>query len=103
MIKYCKRCEHHIPEMDELKNESETENGLNICGASLSTTTDMIGEKVFKMSGSAEFCHTCGKLQRDARTVIYSKCEIKNQSKKCKDFKPKFWWRIISIFLRKEG
>ena len=102
MIKYCNRCKYHIPYLEELKKEDETENGLNICFKTMTFKKNMIGEEAFVMAGSVDYCVTCGKITHDEREIIYNKCERKNQSMKCKDFLPKLKWRIASIFLRRE-
>ena len=67
-------------------SNNEAEDGNDICGHTINTETNCIGNVTFVSQGDLSYCGECGALVRDERRPIYRKCKAKNKLKNCKDF-----------------
>ncbi len=98
MTPYCKHCVYHLKFVDKLKRDGQGDS--DVCGKSLETVTDSVGNVRLKMHGDKEICEECGQVTKDNRLIIYEKCERKNKDFKCKDFKAKLHLRLPFLFRR---
>ena len=84
---YCKGCVYYIAHSPSLQNTAEEEDGRDVCGKTMTTYTDQVGREVLKRYGEHDECKKCGHSFYDTRTIIYTKCFIKNKDYDCVDFK----------------
>jgi hypothetical protein len=91
---YGKNCQYFIDHSYEVEQMLQSlgvrdKDGRHICGFTLQTEVNELGDEVFKKYGTRNFCDECGMPQTDSRRPIYRKCTDRNRYKKCKDFLPK--------------
>jgi len=105
MIKYCRRCRHHlhyVKQLDETDIDAKAENGLDICGAMFRVSKDVIGREVALVSPKTKRCKACGAVTEMEGRLVYAKCERKNHDTQCSDFSPRWWLWPIYLLTRRQ-
>ena len=86
---HCKKCKYYIAECEWVKAlTNERINGQHICGQSMLTEINELGDEVFRKYGELEKCTECGMPVNDHQQPVFRSCRVKNHLKKCKDFAP---------------
>jgi len=84
---YCKECQFYIPFSQEIiQIGKESEDGRDICGYSISSEKNHIGNESIITQGDLVYCEECGSVLKDDRQPIYRKCKAVNRKKNCKNF-----------------
>lgn len=97
----CKKCRYYVAECDAVKVLSEDRNdGRHICGQTILTEINELGDEVFRKYGDKEICGECGTLLNDHRRPIFQSCLVKNHLKKCKDFNPRPIFHILQDWVK---
>ena len=100
---YCKFCRYRLKLVNSFLNNPavrEGENGRDICGKTLNTEINPIGETVIKLYGNDQRCDECGSVIQDKRKIRYQKCSEKNRDFNCKDFTPKWYIKAFPFLFR---
>ena len=98
---FCKKCRYYIPYCEWVKLISgEKLDGRHICGQTLLTEINELGDEVFKKYGDKELCPECKTLLNDHRRPVFRSCLVKNHLNKCKDFTPRPIFHILRNTLK---
>ena len=90
-IPYGKNCQYYIDFSYQAEQQIKdlglkNKDGRDICGYTLETEINELGNEVFKKYGQKNYCGECGMPLTDSRRPIYRKCTERNRYKKCKDY-----------------
>jgi hypothetical protein len=90
--RYCKYCKWHIPKWYEDGQVVEE----HVCGETLQTYVNEIGQTLLKTYGDIQRCEMCGHIEKDGRDIRYQKCIIRNKEFNCKVFKKKWYLFLLT-------
>lgn len=80
LVKYCKNCRYYIPFNEEIAD-------YDICGFTIQTYKDIIGNIKARVGDNQKVCDECGTILEDERKIKYDKCMRRNFKNKCVDYR----------------
>jgi len=102
-MSYCKNCKFFV-RYDAKSFDAVTltkDRGQPICGKTLLTEYNCLGDKVWRRYGVDEICEECGTVLKQAGRLQYRVCLDKNKGGVCREYEPTWWYKLLNKILRK--